>query len=189
MRTPKQNYPMRALVKQIVARMTVFQEGANRCLERLNDAKMWQRLHPKDNAIGNLVLHATGSLRRWIISGVGGDSDGSERQSEFDVRGGLTRVELAILLRQTVEASCNVIDSLPAEKVLERGFVQNTDNIIAYAMVGAVAHLGIHAGVGDGSIGFRLHCFDVGESAAQTELDFRWWYCRCILWSSAVASG
>jgi hypothetical protein len=29
----------------------------------------------------------------------------------------------------------------------------------------------------------------VGESAAQTELDFRWWYCRCILWSSAVASG
>ena len=123
-----------------------FKKGANGCLEQLKDGQAWQRRHPKDNAIGNLVLHATGRLRRWIISGVRGDFDRNKRQSKFDARGGLTRAELAILLRQTVEANCKVILSLPAEKVLERKPIQNTDTTIACAVVGAVAHLGLHVG-------------------------------------------
>jgi Protein of unknown function (DUF1572) len=126
--------------------MRVFEEGVTRCLDQLDDVQVWQRPHPQSNAIGNLVLHVRGSLRRWVFGGIGGQASEGERQAEFDARGDLTRSELSSLLRETVEQSCGIIERMPVERVLEAKRIQDTDTSVAYAVVSAVAHLGLHVG-------------------------------------------
>ena len=59
---------------------------------------------------------------------------------------GLSKAELTKMLKDTVEESCRVIDSLPAARIPEARHIQDTDTTIAYALVMAVSHLGLHVG-------------------------------------------
>ena len=40
------------------------------------------------NSIGNLLLHLSGNIRQWIVSGVGGAPDARQRSAEFAAREG-----------------------------------------------------------------------------------------------------
>ncbi len=37
--------------------------------------RLWWRANETSNSAGNLVLHLTGNVRQWIVSGVGGAPD------------------------------------------------------------------------------------------------------------------
>ena len=138
--------PAEALKKEISERMRLFLRNAERCLEQLDDAKVWYRAHPQANAVGNLVLHLVGNLRQWILGGVGGQPDTRDRPAEFSASKGRSKDELAGMLRDTVEECRRVIDALPIARVTEAKRIQDTDTTIAYALVMAVSHLGVHVG-------------------------------------------
>ncbi|MCP3696766.1 MAG: DUF1572 domain-containing protein, partial [Planctomycetaceae bacterium] len=50
------------------------------CLDQLNDDQTWWRPSESMNSIANLLLHLSGNVRQWIVSGVGGAPDVRKRQ-------------------------------------------------------------------------------------------------------------
>ena len=56
------------------------------CLGKLSPDQVWMRGTENQNAVGNLVLHLTGNVRQWILSGVGGAPDARIREEEFAAR-------------------------------------------------------------------------------------------------------
>src|SRR5436309_2710971 len=54
-----------------------------RCLKLLSEEDLWWKSHSTSNSVGNLVLHLSGNVRQWIISGLGGAPDVRERDKEF----------------------------------------------------------------------------------------------------------
>src|SRR6266542_5100625 len=70
-----------------------------RCLRLLSDAEVWWRPNRASNSVGNLVLHLSGNVRQWIISGMGGAPDIRDRDREFAETGPLSRRDLIHRLR------------------------------------------------------------------------------------------
>jgi len=116
------------------------------CLGRLTEEQIWARGADNENAIGNLVLHLSGNVRQWIVSGVGGEADIRQRDAEFAAREGPSAAELAARLRGAVAEAVAVLESLPAERLAERVCIQGYDVTILEAIYSVVEHLSGHTG-------------------------------------------
>jgi uncharacterized damage-inducible protein DinB len=84
-------------------------------IETLDDEQVWRRPNESSNSIGNLLLHMTGNVRQWIISGVGGAEDVRDRASEFAARGSAPKGELIALVRATLDESDVVLAGIEDE--------------------------------------------------------------------------
>jgi len=116
------------------------------CLEMLDDERVWARGNANENAIGNLVLHLSGNVRQWIVSGVGGAEDVRQRDSEFAAQGGLTRADLAAKLHGTVAEAAHVIRTLDPTKLPDRLVIQGYPVNKLEAIYHAVEHFSMHTG-------------------------------------------
>ena len=63
-----------------------FPAKIKQCVDQLSEEDIWWRGHESDNSIGNLLLHLSGNIRQWIISGIGGQTDARNRPKEFAER-------------------------------------------------------------------------------------------------------
>jgi uncharacterized damage-inducible protein DinB len=117
-----------------------------RCLALLSDEDIWWRPNEASNSVGNLVLHLSGNVRQWIISGVGGAADVRHRDKEFSERGPLPRRGLTALLRATVREAGRVLDRVPPDSLGEpfsrQGFAMTRIEAIAHV----VEHFAYHTG-------------------------------------------
>jgi uncharacterized damage-inducible protein DinB len=135
------------------------------CLGLLSEEQIWARGGENENAMGNLVLHLSGNVRQWIISGVGGAKDVRQRDSEFDARSGGSPVELAARLRAVVTEAARVIEAISEERMLERIEVQRYEVSVAEAVLHVVEHFSMHTGqilfitkmLTGGDLGFYRH--------------------------------
>jgi uncharacterized damage-inducible protein DinB len=75
----------------------------------LDDEQIWRRTNESSNSVGNLLLHLSGNVRQWVISGVGGAKDTRDRASEFAARGSAPRGELIELLKTTLDEADGVL--------------------------------------------------------------------------------
>ena len=116
------------------------------CLEMLSEDQVWGRGSENENAPANLVLHLSGNVRQWIISGVGGQPDVRQRDREFSARGGVSKVELMDRLRGTVEEAAAVIGAVTAERMGERLLIQAYDVSVMEAIYHVVEHFSMHTG-------------------------------------------
>ena len=73
------------------------------CVRQLTDDDVWWRPSEEMNSIGNVMLHLSGNVRQWIVSGVGGAPDVRDRPAEFAERQPIARTELMAKLRATVD--------------------------------------------------------------------------------------
>src|SRR5689334_6072857 len=71
------------------------------CDRQLDDDDVWWRPSEEMNSVGNILLHLSGNLRQWIVSGVGGARDVRDRPAEFAERGKIPREQLLSQLRAT----------------------------------------------------------------------------------------
>src|SRR5262249_183820 len=62
-------------------------------IDALDEEQVWRRPNESSNSVGNLLLHLSGNVRQWIISGVGGAEDRRDRASEFAARGSVSKGE------------------------------------------------------------------------------------------------
>lgn len=97
------------------------------CLGQLTDEQIWWRPRPEMNSVGNLVLHLSGNLRQWVVSGIGGAADTRHRQAEFDEQGPVARDRLLPQIRQVVAESCEILAGVSAESMLAGRRVQGFD--------------------------------------------------------------
>lgn len=116
------------------------------CLDRLDEAQIWDRASEAENAVGNLVLHLEGNVRQWALSAVGGKADVRERDAEFGARGGVDKQELRSRLSTAVGAAVDVISKLDEDRLAERIRVQGYDLTVLEAVYQVVDHFAGHAG-------------------------------------------
>lgn len=117
-----------------------------RCLGLLSDAEIWWKPHPTSNSIGNLVLHLSGNVRQWIISGLGGAPDVRERDKEFAEPGPLARRALVSRLRSTVTEASRVLAGLSARDLRRRYSIQKFRVTGLEAVFHVTEHFAYHAG-------------------------------------------
>jgi len=96
------------------------------------------------NSIANLLLHLSGNVRQWIISGVGGAPDVRKRQEEFDQRDRTPKHHLMTLLATTVEDAKAAIEGTTADDLLQPRIVQGNDVTGIQAIFHATAHFRGH---------------------------------------------
>lgn len=115
-------------------------------VSQLSDADLWWRPNEASNSIGNLMLHLSGNVRQWIVSGLGGAADHRERAVEFTRREPLTRAELIRILSDTVREADAVIGRLPPEALTERRTIQDRQVNVLEALYHVVEHFSTHVG-------------------------------------------
>jgi len=117
-----------------------------KAIEPLTDEDLWWRPNDGSNSIGNLVLHLTGNVRQWIVSGLGGAPDTRLRQTEFDARGGPTRQELLDGLAAVIAEADRVLAALPVSALLETRTIQGKETGVLAAIYHVVEHFSGHVG-------------------------------------------
>ena len=116
------------------------------CLDVLPADAIWRRDDDASNSIGNLLLHLSGNIRQWIISGVGGAPDARRRHVEFDAREGDAGAALMERLFATVREADEVLASLDATRLAERRTIQGREVSVLDAVYHVVEHFSMHTG-------------------------------------------
>jgi uncharacterized damage-inducible protein DinB len=117
-----------------------------KCLNLLSEKDIWWRPNAASNSVGNLVLHLSGNVRQWIISGLGGEQDKRERDQEFAERGPIPRRALIALIRGTVAEASSVLDRLSEDSLLRMHDIQGYHVSGVYAVFQVVHHFAYHTG-------------------------------------------
>jgi hypothetical protein len=117
-----------------------------RCLEMLPEKEIWWRPNTASNSAGNLVLHLSGNVRQWIISGLGDAEDHRDRDREFAERGPIPRRALVELIRKTVDEACKVLGHLSEDSLLRIYRIQGFRVSGMYAVSQVVWHFAYHTG-------------------------------------------
>ena len=117
-----------------------------KCLQQLSEEEIWWRPNPASNSVGNLVLHLSGNVRQWIISGLGGEKDRRERDREFAEQGPIPRKALITQLRGTVREACRVLAQLSDESLTRKYEIQGYCVTGLDAAFRVAEHFGYHTG-------------------------------------------
>lgn len=117
-----------------------------RCLEVLSDEDIWWRAHETDNSIGNLILHLSGNVRQWIISGIGGIAYPRDRAKEFSERGPIPKEELRKRIESTLREAEETLERFDTDKMLEVRHIQKYDVTCLEAISHVVEHFAQHLG-------------------------------------------
>src|SRR6266699_1721874 len=112
----------------------------------LSEEQIWWRPNADSNSAGNLVLHLSGNVRQWIVSGLGNAEDRRDRDREFAERGPIARRALIALIRKTVDEACSVLGRLPEESLLRNHGIQGFRVSGMYAVSHVVEHFAYHTG-------------------------------------------
>ncbi|SRR6266446_3451658 len=123
-----------------------FLPKIERCLELLKNEQIWWRANPQSNSIGNLILHLSGNVRQWIVSGLGSAADSRNREAEFAQRDVISRDELIAKLKQTVDDADATLAKFDVDKLLNRRSIQGSDVSALEAILHVVEHFSMHTG-------------------------------------------
>jgi len=115
------------------------------CADQLTSEQLWARGSEQQNAVGNLMLHLTGNVRQWILTGVGAAPDHRNRDSEFAARNGVNAPELKAELRSVVEEAVALIRTLPPERLTQIIRPQGYEGSVLAAIYHVVEHFAGHA--------------------------------------------
>jgi uncharacterized damage-inducible protein DinB len=128
-----------------VAKLRQESAHIDACVQTLTPEQVWTRGGDAQNAIGNLLLHLTGNLRQWILSGVAGVPIRRDRDGEFAALGGDPDVLRSDLL-EVVGDAIEVIEQLPEERLSEQVTIQGHDVSVLEAIYHVVEHFSGHTG-------------------------------------------
>jgi uncharacterized damage-inducible protein DinB len=115
-------------------------------VDQLSDEDLWWRPNAVSNSVGNLMLHLSGNVRQWIVSGVGGAPDQRRRELEFSRRDPLPRAELVATLRDAVREADRVIGDVSRAALQERRLIQGREVTVFEAIYHVVEHFSTHVG-------------------------------------------
>lgn len=115
-------------------------------VEALPADRLWWRPNEQANSIGNLLLHLSGNVRQWVVSGVGGQPDIRKRNMEFAARGGATAAGMLDGLDATLRDADDVLRALLPSELRERRSIQGRDTTVMEAVYHVVEHFAGHTG-------------------------------------------
>jgi len=107
-----------ALAASACEELTKALSRIKHCVDQLSDEQIWSRPSEAMNSIGNLMLHLTGNIRQYLVSGIGGEKDIRERPKEFSERGPIAKKELLARLKTVVAEAQAAIKKTPGADFL-----------------------------------------------------------------------
>ena len=108
--------------------------------------RLWWRPNEQSNSVGNLLLHLTGNIRHWIVSGVQGAPSSRNRAAEFAAQEGAPAAELLAALERALAEVDSVLSRLRAENLRERHTIQGREVTVFEAVLHVVEHFAYHVG-------------------------------------------
>lgn len=123
-----------------------YRTKLRKTLDALPADAVWWRANPESNSVGNLLLHMSGNLRQWIVSGVGGEEDNRLRSAEFSADGGRSLDELWGIVDTTLADADRVIASLDERELERRLTIQGREVSVLDAVFHVVEHFSMHMG-------------------------------------------
>ena len=115
-------------------------------VEALPADRLWWRPNERVNSVGNLLLHLSGNVRQWIVSGVGGQPDVRKRNMEFAARDGATAADMLDGLDATIREADAVLRGVLPSELLARRSIQGRDTTVMEALYHVVEHFAGHTG-------------------------------------------
>jgi hypothetical protein len=134
----------RAALQQAAGTLHQSAEKIRHCVEQLTFEQLWWRPEPSMNSIGNLLLHLTGNLRQWVVSGLGGAPDIRHRPTEFSQHESATSEELLTNLEAVVAESISVLTEISSDEMLRSRRIQGFDVTGWAALFDTVPHFKGH---------------------------------------------
>jgi uncharacterized damage-inducible protein DinB len=116
------------------------------CVETLSDEQLWWRPNEQTNSIGNLVLHVSGSMRHYLLRGVGGIDYQRDRPTEFSERGPIPRAQLIATFDETISQAAKVLDSFDTSRFLEPSDDPSYVPTLFDVILNIAVHLATHTG-------------------------------------------
>ena len=116
------------------------------CRERMPEAEFWHRPNTACNSVGNLLIHLSGNLGQYVISGLGDEPDRRERPLEFLPQTERSPREVWDQFFAVLRESISIIESAPEVSFLTRRRVQGFDLSGVGMALHAVEHLSYHTG-------------------------------------------
>ncbi len=117
-----------------------------KAVAKLSPKDLWSRSHEDENSVGNLLLHLSGNVRQWLISGLGGGADDRDRDAEFAQREAEPAKALLEHLGATLSEADAILAALTPEQLLAHYPIQGFDVTGLYAVFHVVEHFGEHTG-------------------------------------------
>jgi uncharacterized damage-inducible protein DinB len=136
----------RLFLKEAESRFKQYLSRILRSLDEMSDEEIWWRPNEASNSAGNLVLHLSGNVRQWIVSGLSGAADVRKRDLEFAERGPVPRRELVARLRRTVGEARRVLRRLTAADLKRKHIIQGFHVTGIEAVSHVYEHFSHHAG-------------------------------------------
>jgi uncharacterized damage-inducible protein DinB len=115
-------------------------------VEALPPERLWWRPNEQSNSIGNLLLHLSGNVRQWMLSGVARQPDVRKRNMEFAARGGATAPGMLDGLEATLRETDEVLRGLLPSELLEYRLIQGRETTVMEAIYHVVEHFAGHTG-------------------------------------------
>ena len=115
-------------------------------LQHVTEEVIWKRPNENSNSIGNLILHLCGNISQYIISSLGESPDIRERDTEFEVTEGFSKIELLGKLLETTSKAKDIISSSTAEQFLKEREVQGFNLTGIGILIHVVEHYSYHTG-------------------------------------------
>lgn len=107
---------------------------------------IWWRENEACNSIGNLLVHLSGNIRQWIVTGVGGVEGSRNRAAEFAMRDGPEVGELLALLDLAVKDADAVLAKLTPADLSRELTIQGRNTTVLAALYHVVEHFSMHTG-------------------------------------------
>ena len=114
--------------------------------ESLPANALWWRANDQSNSTGNLILHLTGNVRQWIVSGVGGAPSTRDRAGEFAARDGASADVLLVELDRVLDEADAVLARLTASDLSTTRTIQGREITVLEAVYHVVEHFSLHLG-------------------------------------------
>src|SRR5258706_2784655 len=131
----------------VAAARECLSEGTHKiehCVGQLRDDQVWWRTGEGMNSIANLMLHLSGNMRQWIVSGIGGAPDIRNRPGEFADNSKVPARELLAKLGKTVSEADAVLSRLDNEQLGQPRRIQGFDTNVLAAALDTTAHFRGH---------------------------------------------
>lgn len=116
------------------------------CLKHFDDQSIWGRSNENSLSIANQLLHLSGNITQYIISGLGKLPDIRNRDAEFMVRTGFKKDNLLNNLRSVVAQAQILIRSCSEEDLLNVKAIQGFQLSGTGIIIHVVEHMSYHTG-------------------------------------------
>ncbi len=134
------------ITQQCALRMRENIDKIRTCLPLLSEEAFWYRPNPASNSAGHLLMHLTGNIRQYILSGLGGHPDTRRRSMEFQVPADQERAQVEAEFFQVSSEALEIVERLWPPLFLENKKVQGFDLTGIGILLHVVEHMSYHTG-------------------------------------------